>query len=107
MDNVLSGANGKTPFISPGSGACLNARRRLWMLTIGHAQKYVSRAIILAYASVILTRASGPGGMARSQAGDGRRGDCATAGAPRLAVASRTKHPKLDIPEFIVCSLTS
>ena len=41
--------------------------RRLYTFTIGHAQKYTSRATSAAYASVILTRASGPGGMARAQ----------------------------------------
>jgi hypothetical protein len=38
---------------------------------MGQAQKYTSRATSLAYASVIFTRASGPGGIARDQLGDG------------------------------------
>ena len=37
------------------------------MFTIGHAQKYASRPTCLAYSSVILTRVSGPGGIARVQ----------------------------------------
>src|SRR5499426_3490447 len=44
------------------------------MLTSGHAQKKASRATCLAYSSVIFTRASGPGGRARAQFGDGGRG---------------------------------
>src|SRR6516165_10917784 len=46
------------------------------MLTIGHAQKYASRATSLAYPSVILTPLSGPVGIARAQSGDGDN-DCA------------------------------
>src|SRR5215469_14821243 len=46
------------------------------MLTIGHAQKYASRATSLAYSSVILTPLSGPDGIARAQSGDGDN-DCA------------------------------
>ena len=41
------------------------------MLIRGHAQKKASRATCLAYAFVILTRLSGPGGIACDQIGDG------------------------------------
>jgi hypothetical protein len=44
------------------------------MFTSGHAQKYASRAMCLAYSSVSLTRVSGPGGKASAHSGDGGKG---------------------------------
>jgi hypothetical protein len=40
------------------------------MFTSGQAQKYASFPTSLAYSSVILTRASGPAGIARIQPGE-------------------------------------
>src|ERR1700722_950 len=56
------------------SFTCRKCRRRWYMFTIGHAQKWASRPTCLAYSSVILTRASGAAGMARAQSGDGGNG---------------------------------
>src|SRR6185437_1675309 len=65
---------------------CMKCRRRLYLFTIGHAQKYASRPTCLAYSSVILTRVSGPGGMARSHPGDGGKGCGLSDAASALAI---------------------
>src|SRR5512132_3882210 len=83
------------------------------MLTIGHAQKYASRATSFAYSSVIFTRVSGPGGNALTQPGEGDIGDtgtCACAAEKRpskamvAAVAKRTFRVCMAMPPIIAAA---
>src|SRR4051812_34456326 len=69
--------------------SCMKCSRRLYMFTIGHAQKYASRPTCLAYSSVILTRVSGPDGIARLQLGDSVSGGSAAAQAVEAVAAIR------------------
>src|SRR5437899_11945729 len=88
MARRLAGAsiNGPCSMISL---TCMKCRRRLYMFTIAHAQKYTSRPTSLADSSVILTRASGPGGIARFQPGDGVMGGSAAIDPVRAVTAIR------------------
>src|SRR5215813_9435765 len=62
----LSGANTSGPAFTASFTSAIT-KRRLKMFTSGHDQKYASRATSFAYSSVILTRVSGPGAIARDQ----------------------------------------
>ena len=73
------------------------------MFTIGHAQKYASRPTCLAYSSVILTRVSGPGGIARLQFGDSVTGGSAAIDPVKAVAAIRPTRSVL-LVFFIVIS---